>query len=374
MPTYTIMHKCGHAEKVFLTGSKEERERIILSKEGDLCSACTAENNSKLDAEMNLPELIGTEKQVIWASQIRRGYIKNMDERVDAAKDYPGKENDLAIYAHFRSNTRDAIFWIDNRHLAATELLAEYMKRYEEELARMTQELDEKNDAAAIAAKAESTLMPENPVTCAVCEVKIEGSESEGCISLYANKDEKFRMLVKSKEYEWKDRAWRREIRLRNGPVEDRAAEIVNALLLAGFPVLVFDEEIRRKAVSADFEPEKKRWITYDVKLGRLTIFFERNDDVYSAAKSLPFSRWERGQGAVSAPLSSRNAVLDFAAAYDFSISPKAQRMLDEYGRSEEAMLKVKPVKQPEREEKDRGIAGVLDSSREVLEDLKDEA
>lgn len=112
---YEITFSCGHTETIELYGPTKERERKIayFESKGE-CSECykarkNAERaakveqlNSKLDT-YDLPELVGSPKQVAWAMDIRREAY-----------------NDLAMDGHKKafasiSDESSAKFWIDNR-------------------------------------------------------------------------------------------------------------------------------------------------------------------------------------------------------------------------------------------------------------------
>lgn len=92
---YYVTFSCGHEGEVNLYGKAAERDRRIAwyEKEG-ICPDCyrkmkeeerkqadeeLAAYADKIEAEYNLPELEGTEKQVAWARKIRAGAIKNFE-------------------------------------------------------------------------------------------------------------------------------------------------------------------------------------------------------------------------------------------------------------------------------------------------------
>lgn len=105
-------------------------------------------------------------------------------------------------------------------------------------------------------------------------------------------------MLMKKLNYRWRD-TWYRTIEPLNGTVEDRAAELVNALLCEGFTVYIEEDKIVEKAVNADFELEVTRWITnhsddllcIKIKYGETAL--------YKHAKKLSGARWQKGYGMI---------------------------------------------------------------------------
>src|SRR5690606_17783180 len=98
---------------------------------------------------------------------------------------------------------------------------------------------------------------------------------------------------------------WRRGINTVAGPVEERVVETAHRLLAAGFPIRLYDEELRRRAIEADFTPEPKRIIwkhTLGQYAGWFGIEWPRDEDYYKAARKLPGARWDRGSRQVVVP------------------------------------------------------------------------
>ncbi|MCI6619642.1 MAG: hypothetical protein MSD82_12405 [Prevotella sp.] len=121
MAKYTINYRCGHTEKVALFGKYADRENHIKSLEADDCPAC------KLAARLakaNLSDiaLVGSDKQIVWAADIRAKFIEASNVLKDLAK---GKENEpqmqsLLAFLETTKNNTDAKFWIDNRDSLTT--------------------------------------------------------------------------------------------------------------------------------------------------------------------------------------------------------------------------------------------------------------
>jgi hypothetical protein len=146
MAQYTITHTCGHAETVQLYGPGRERERKAEWMTQNVCPECyKAEQAAKRQAENeaaavqntaeNLPELLGSPKQVAWAETIRRkaldaaARVRRVDPTALAAATKPetvamGTEY-VQVYeatmAKLRTET-SAKWWIDNRDTADTML------------------------------------------------------------------------------------------------------------------------------------------------------------------------------------------------------------------------------------------------------------
>lgn len=92
---YYVTFSCGHEGEVNLYGKAAERDRrIAWYEEEGICPDCyrkmkeeerrkadegLAAYADKIEAEWNLPELEGTEKQVAWARKIRARYFKKFE-------------------------------------------------------------------------------------------------------------------------------------------------------------------------------------------------------------------------------------------------------------------------------------------------------
>lgn len=132
---YDITYACGHTGTVNLYGPNKERERKISWLESRcLCKECEEAENAKRRAEekaqLGLPELEGSEKQVKWADDLRHEFYTaamdlktkmemallqqhhpRHDEAIQITHDYA---RDVGIVMH---EAKDARFWIDNRHV-----------------------------------------------------------------------------------------------------------------------------------------------------------------------------------------------------------------------------------------------------------------
>lgn len=92
---YYVTFSCGHEGEVNLYGKAAERDRrIAWYEEEGICPDCyrkmkeeerrkadeeLAAYADKIEAEWNLPELEGTEKQIAWARKIRASYFKKLE-------------------------------------------------------------------------------------------------------------------------------------------------------------------------------------------------------------------------------------------------------------------------------------------------------
>lgn len=369
---YNITYSCGHDGVVDLIGPGKDRENKLAWYESKgLCPECYKVQAEKDKADeairrqeeneaaaanavaMGLPNLIGTEKQITWATTIRQSFL---DKALMANPNEKGRQ----LINHIISSILNASEWIDTRDESMENRLRRYFHVFMEPASTI---VDEKELAA------ESTLQPEKSRHSGVVVITIKPDQ----IRVSYTKDEDFRLIVRSLGFEWDpdSRHWFRKITVRTGSAANRAAELGNKLLVNGFSVQITDPEVRDMSVSGNFEPECKRWITLftggDYK-GNLAINWEKgNEEVYTKARSIKGSRWTGS--AIAVPVSQYPAILDFAEMMGFKISPMAEEAIQTYRNSVKIVTPVKPV-DPEQVDK---LAEILKSNPDVLDDLKDD-
>lgn len=326
--------------RLFCSGCKE--------KQRDLENQQAAEQN----ASAGLPLLTGSEKQVLWAESIRAMKLAHLQQMIDGklADDTSsplkaGAMDDPTMAAaieRIRCETA-ASWWIDNRDVMMQSL---FQRAYKAVQAEPPPKIKE----AAADAKAEATIYPESPVSKLVTEIAIK---DDVVAATLAEKNEDFRQLIRYElNYAWSGTCWQRTIRPTAGTIEDRAAELGHRLLAAGFPIRVFDEQIRARAISGQYEPECRRWIlrreTGDYA-GWFAIKWWRPDDFYEAAKRVRGARYD--QYAVVVPSDNFEEVADFASMYGFQLDDDARQLMTEAEQTKAAALiaPVQPVKNKNR-------------------------
>lgn len=139
MAKYTITYKCGHEVEKQLYGKYSERESYIEWCKGQICPECLrAENHKKAlaDAEENgYPELVGSEKQISWAIDLRFAFVNAIRKQLETNREkiamthleesvreeklrqYDSKVPELmdVLNGCITDNT-SAKYWIDNRY------------------------------------------------------------------------------------------------------------------------------------------------------------------------------------------------------------------------------------------------------------------
>jgi superfamily II DNA or RNA helicase len=242
----------------------------------------------------------------------------------------------------------------------AKQLLAETQRRHSEAL-----EVDVKPapepagedfaDLEALEAEVEAgegaslLVRPTEPVTILIAQMRVD--ENESVISTWLpQRHDDFVDVVRAMDYVWVDTAWRRCIGRLAGGVRDRAAELGHRLLAAGFPVEFPDEDLRDRAVDADYEPECRRWIKRQED--EFVVWWGYGENVYQEARRITGSRYE-GDGVVYVPVDSFEEVVDFAEMHHFRLTPEAKRLLAKVRRRHRDALvtDVTPEKQQEAED-----------------------
>lgn len=333
MAKYKVTYTCGHEGVVNIIGPNKDREWKLAYEEAKLCPDCY---KAKLEAERQkqnaeaaeanqtagLPKLEGTEKQIAWAETIRKSILEGIESKVLSKINPEQKELTLKAFEAIKRQTK-ASWWIDIRDISISEMKALLAK----EADVISKAESEPPDAVVEEAQAEATVYPENSVSNLVAEISIKNNTIQ--VS-FPERNETFRQIMQENNFEWNS-GWFRKISKFNGTVEDRAIEIGNKLLTAGFPIRIYDTEIRQKAISGEYEPECKRWVQAMVKgdyKGWLVLSWGGfNDKLYKAAKRIAGSRWHKSDMVV--PPENYLEVLDFAKMYGFKISDGAQEVIE---------------------------------------------
>lgn len=380
---YSVTYACGHTGTVELFGRYADRERKLEWMKTEMCPECKAAAHKEIadqlavEAKENgLPALAGTEKQIVWAEQLRAKFFEKADaaraksmERIEKMKESGANAPDYTkqikqwddTVAYIAANMVRSSWWIDHRDEKPHDVIHDMAKEAKQHAPKTEDER---------AASEEATLTPSKVSHGGTVEI----ITSEDCVSVKYVKDESFRKIIKELGYKWNpdDRTWERSISYFTGSPEDRAAEAANALLIAGFTVRCFNENVRRMAVDANFKPEQKKWISAR-KSGDyedwFAIKFPRGDQKsYDRAHALKGARWSNPS--IVVPAEYYELVLDFAEINGFSISPGARKLM--VAQVERRRNAVTPASQVPAAEDDL-LKRILASSGEVLDDLKDD-
>ncbi len=355
---YTVTRACGHEEIVALVGKVKNREwRLENVEPSKFCHDCyqaelarqrEKENREAAEVarENNLPGLTGTEKQIAWAESIRQQLLADIDEFIykQIKAEYRNDPKLLEAIKRIKSKT-NASWWIDNRGMKTSYEFKQLLEDASREVKT------EKIQPIIDAAKVEATIRPENAKTESVAEIRALKGAIE--ISFPEKRDDFWGVVKRQLNMEWTGRSWRRNLKARNGTPQDRVAEAGHKILAAGFPIRIYDANIRAMTISGEYEPECTRWVqkrTTGEYMGWFAITWDnRKGDFYKVAKAIGGSRYSKPS--VVVPPESFEEVLDFAKMYGFKLSDAAMEVAETARRTREATLTVK-VDAPKKQHK----------------------
>ena len=327
--------KCPDCYKIFLEEEKERKNKEAAEKA----------------VEMELPGLEGSEKQISWATTLRQEFIEKSERSTS-------KEEGIMVFDYILKNKTKASWWIDNRYAEFYEII----EKTKEEIPTEQDLIQKQNE---IEIKKEATVYPENKITNAAVEIKIETDK----ITVFFEKNETFITVVKSLNYKWEG-IWKRTINELTGSAEDRAAELGNKLLAAGFPIIIIDEEIRKNAIAGNYEPECDRWIMKAGDDSYLKIkMYEYNEKIYKCSRKIPGSKWDNG---TIVNIVHFEQIEEFAELFEFKFTKEVAKMLEEYKKQISQIKTVKTINKKPSKPVD-GLQDILESSSDVLDDLKEE-
>lgn len=443
MAKYQIEHECGHTQTHDIIGRGKDRESKIAWLGRGVCRDCFLEKieqerreaaaKAALDAqELGLPELLGSEKQLQWATQLRAEFLTPFEVELEEnsygashpalqlENEFCGNDvqsrafhraadqNEKNLRSHsvrlqtvegiknvvfaFAASKTSAHWWIDNRY----NLKGEFIKARREVIGAVfvaamegkseaqvleAQRHAEAQKAAQIAAhKAaleEATLYPKDAQTKFAAEVRLE--EKAVVVNTpygvpIANE------VVKKLGYHLDRPIWRLCTRVA-GDTRDRAAHVVNLLLEAGVPVRCQDAEVREMAASGQFAPPIGRYITtfkadHASYPGWFYIHWPKDDNFYSEAKRIKGARYAKP--AVAIPPVQWETIADFAQRNDCKILAPAQKLIEAQRAAETARLTVEVVPAPPSLEPAPTLGAVprrlaVPETVEVAADLKDD-
>lgn len=355
-----------------------------------LCPACEQKEReakaaelAKKAAEEGMATLVGTPKQITWAEQLREKYIQRMDEEWNEMREELARteesghgdskhanilRNDIkrfdATRTYILRNVSSASWWIDKRGTFAKYVLGEFYKSHQAEI--------DTQDEPEVQEESAEILTTETPDH-GTATIKIIGQHVQASYP----KDETFRQIVKDMGFRFDsdDIVWVLRCDQFTGGAKDRAAELANELLRAGFSVVLDDPEAREMAVAATFEPRTKLWVSIltSGKFGgwlKIALPKERDqerDRLYSETRKLRGAKYDNGYMVI--PVSSHDLVEDFAQVNGYKLSEGALEAISRY---EAERLGVTPATPTEAERPDV-LGDILKSDNAILPDLVDD-
>lgn len=147
IPTaYTITHACRHEElHEIRQGSAKRRQWIAKRRATKPCSKCsriawqadvdtTNAYYTELAIEHELPQLVGTDRQLPWATGLRGEFLDQVDEHAPgfrallAEHGRPYHEGARDVIREFVLAHTDAAWWIEHRKQLVTTLVREHRR------------------------------------------------------------------------------------------------------------------------------------------------------------------------------------------------------------------------------------------------------
>jgi hypothetical protein len=348
---YSITHICGHGEEYYITGRRDYKEWRIKCLEQELCPECKKkeelERIKKIEEEFGLQDLQGSEKQIEWARTIRADRVCDEDATFELIEDM--------------AKITSAKWWIDNKMYALSAL--------ENEIKKNSKRVEEREKQKLI--DAECTVFPENMTTEPVT-VRITVTPKE--VQAECRKNDEIIEIMHECHFRFCSQGyWYHYIGVTTGTAEDRAAELMNKILTHGHPVICDNEEVRKKAIEADYEEEFTRWIKKGptIKEGSrkdgdyLTITIGYNDGTYE--------KWKDAGARYSKPdmiikVENWETVKDVAERLGYRFTERAEEFIQTYREASSHTTKVK-TKLKENEK----IQDTISDEEKLLAELMDD-
>ena len=387
MAKYTVTHSCGHDEEVTLFGPTRERERKLEWLASIPCKECREREAKRVTdertKELGLPELQGSEKQINWAQGIRLekivllrdwadkakeridsliGRIEGAEaagnaERVEALKArLAGTRTNLAMVVEAMdgvSSITEAHWWIEHRDDNVEGFVKAYKARQDAETEKT---IEEETKPAMV------VMEPEKKETSTVATVKVHDKE----VVIQSDRDEHIRLTIKKHGFTWDGSrsAWIKPVTEMTGPAKDLGPDTARILLEAGIPVKAYPD-IMQAVKDGSYERETARWISRSTK-DHEKLYIRKIEGV-----NLPggCKTTYNGDGIISPTL--WREVREFAALNGYKITKLADGMLKA---AEAATVSVKlPDGETVQASAGDALKAILESSRDVLDDLKEE-
>ena len=365
-----------------------------------------AEKAAAEAASLGLPELIGSPKQVAWADKIRVGIVNTIadcnQQLLKSGEDTKNSGKGPEVLADIDTALRlvDAFSQVISAEKSASKIIDWSQKTtnvfklvlihktsVEKDIKSgktVPEDLDvefggffvealkllysPKPVSKAVKEEAFVTLVPEDKKSDTMVSVKY----TDDMVTVESPKDSAVIQAVKAAGFRWDGYSWKLNIGVTTGKASDRAADIANKLLNAGLQVSV-PASIRDAAVSGTFTPRCTRWVfKRSGDPDHVYVSWGRDEDLYYKARKIAGSKWIHDLHYVRVPASSADEIEDFATINGFQISPGAAKILDGFRKSVQIVAPEENYEEKPQDESEK-LKSILNSSREVIEDLKDD-
>lgn len=383
---YSGTYSCGHNGEIELFGPNKEREWKYNREFSGLCPECykkklEEENAAKAVYAQNngMLSLEGSIKQVNWANKIRDDFLIRIDEAFSQLHDLTPTDE---LNAHLDKLTENR-FMITQIKSASWFIDGQFFSPMNpNDTGKMNLKLRKilgirpeesvypaSDNNGEVEPQNMNIIRPEQPSHEGWVDLSIIGTT----ISATYVKDEAFRAIVKSSGLHWDSeaRAWRMRVGEIQGTCDDCIAELASKLLKNGFSVLIHEQTAYEKTIRGDYTPRHYRWISEGN--GNYIIHYPKDDkDAECAVKKLiGYCKWNGMRGGFEVPKIKTESTKELARLYDFRMTLGAQKLVEDSEAMLNAATTIEPsIKEPKKSD---GLKEILQSNRDVLDDLKDD-
>lgn len=311
-----------------------------------------------------LPKLVGSEKQIDWANDIRSKRLRSLTVLLDPKNSWPSAWSDyfsgilpsqgrLISEENARTQRSEIInlvrsipnahWWIETRQLNTRDFLLEacdWIRVREYALPSLDRIGKPENDKFM-----EGMIIPPNPHG-AIVEIQQNHNRIGIRLSVY---DEKAIGILKKYCFHWEDKRgiWERTVDIKRDPQRDtqydRAVEVGVRFLQSGHAVFIVEKSLREKVVIGDFQPEVFRRVetSKSEKYGmRFYFLYNGEKDAATLAHLLTKIRGSKAYpDAAYVPSSRFEEVEDFAEAHGFTLTEKARDLVSQERRTKSLRL-----------------------------------
>lgn len=196
------------------------------------------------------------------------------------------------------------------------------------------------------APKCPIVIRPIETKTETICRITIVGQEIQ---LIFPERRDDFAALVKRFRFIFPNGCWSRVIP-KSADILDRAAEIGNELLCAGFSIQVDSSQVQSRVLDRSFVPEAFKIIKRAISgtyAGCFAIEWPKTADCYSEAMKITAARY--ADGTVYVPGEHFAEVEDFAELNDFWMSPAAQDLSTESKLLRESAVIITPKRKSKK-------------------------
>lgn len=322
---YELTYSCGHEGVVDLIGPGKEREsKLLWYKSHGSCPECNklklqkryldeTEEREKVEKELGLPKLVGSEKMIQFANSLRYKLAKQIVP-LDKPTTLPNPE----IILHMLLTVKDAAWYINYRD-DPTILIAYTRSKYFKEV--KAAEESPKEEAKKFILIPDESKYPNR--------VKVDLKDSTVIAFSAYNKD--FIEIMHSLYYQWDshEKEWTFPLDPTTGDPIDRAAECACVLIDMGWEVLCGDELIYERALSRTWRPMYERWVGYNRKTSAF-IFTLRGEQGKIIERIKQINGYAFKNKDYRVPESSFDSMMELIHEFDFKYTERAEERIRE--------------------------------------------